>query len=90
MEIYKNFILTEHNTFGIHIRSKYFTEIVSISDLKEVVKSKEFLNEAQMPAYSVLDCIGSWESISLERNYCRDELETIINELSNTGLNNLI
>ena len=44
MEIYKNFILTEHNTFGIHIRSKYFTEIVSISDLKEVVKSKEFLN----------------------------------------------
>ena len=43
MEIYKNFILTEHNTFGINIRSKYFTEIISEKDLKELVKSKEFL-----------------------------------------------
>ena len=44
MEIYKNFILTEHNTFGINIKSKYFTEIISIKDLKELVKSKEFLS----------------------------------------------
>ena len=54
------------------------------------IESKEFLTEAQRPAYSVLDCIGSWESISLEPNYWRSELETIINELSNLGLNNLI
>lgn len=43
MEIYENFILTEHNTFGINVRSKYFTEIFSIKDIKELVKSKEFL-----------------------------------------------
>jgi UDP-N-acetylmuramate dehydrogenase len=48
MEILKNYDLTKLNTFGISVRAKFFVELNSESDLKELFTSPEFKNNEKL------------------------------------------
>jgi UDP-N-acetylmuramate dehydrogenase len=48
MKIAKNISLKNLNTFGVDVNSKYFVEIYSEEELKQVINSEEFLNQHKL------------------------------------------
>ncbi|MEE9362844.1 MAG: UDP-N-acetylmuramate dehydrogenase [Cellulophaga sp.] len=42
MEILQNISLKKHNTFGIDVKARYFCEINSVEDLKQVLQLKDY------------------------------------------------
>lgn len=48
LKIQENFSLKHLNTFGIEADAKWFTEIVSIDDLNELIQNKIFINSERL------------------------------------------
>lgn len=48
MKIFRNYDLTKLNTFGISVQAKFFTQLDSESDLKELFLSPEFKNNSRL------------------------------------------
>ncbi len=48
MKIAKNISLKNLNTFGVDVKSKYFVEVYSEEELKQVISSVEYSNQQQL------------------------------------------
>ncbi len=48
MKVVKNISLKNLNTFGVDVNSKYFVEIYSEEELKQVLNSEEFPNHQKL------------------------------------------
>ncbi len=69
MEVQQNISLKNFNTFGIDVKAKSFVEIVSASELKEVLSFSQFKNADKL-------ILGGGSNILLTKNY--DGLTLII------------
>jgi UDP-N-acetylmuramate dehydrogenase len=48
MNIKNNYSLLRHNTFGFDVKAKYFAEVFSVDELKQILLSEEFIGVSKL------------------------------------------